>query len=223
MLIVSSLRAGLTAAWQPVAASGPQPAPAESWSGQAVAGLVVCVLLLLTVGCLGLVWRHGRRLYAAGETIDQFWRGLEAVLIRHHRAAEDLVRQADARGLLTDGARERAESAVAFATMTGTPTQRARREESLHEAMGAVMAAPSGAGDAAAVPDSDPLAGAVAEYAAAWEEVETVGRRYSELVLGYNRLVASPFNILWNRRLGRQPAQGFTPEHPGVLHTVDVL
>ena len=167
VLIVSSLRPGLAGVWPPAAAPGPSPAPAEGWAGQATAGLVVGVLLLIAVAYLSLVWRHGRRLHAAGEMIDQFWRGLEAVLIRHHRAAEDLVRQADARGLLPDGDRERAESA--------------------------------------------------------WDEAEAVGRRYSELAMGYNRLVASPFNVLWNRRLERQPAQVFTPEHPGALHAVDVL
>ncbi len=183
---------------------------------------MVGVLLLIAVAYLSLVWRHGRRLHAAGEMIDQFWRGLEAVLIRHHRAAEDLVRQADARGLLPDGDRERAESAVAFATMTGTPSQRARREEKLHEAMGVVVSRLGPGGDAAAT-EPAPLASAVAEYVAAWDEVEAVGRRYSELAMGYNRLVASPFNVLWNRRLERQPAQVFTPEHPGALHAVDVL
>nr|WP_300339131.1 hypothetical protein [Actinomyces sp.] len=185
--------------------------------------LLVCLLLLIAAGFLGLVWRHGRRLYAAGEMIDQFWRGLEAVLIRHHRAAEDLVRQTDVRSLLTDGDRERAESAVAVATMTGTPSQRARREMNLHEAMDVVLSCLGPADDDVAAPDREPLAGAVAEYAAAWEEVEAVGRRYSELAMGYNRLVASPFNVLWNRRLERQPAQVFTPEHPGTLHAVDVL
>ena len=183
---------------------------------------MVGVLLLIAVAYLSLVWRHGRRLHAAGEMIDQFWRGLEAVLIRHHRAAEDLVRQADARGLLPDGDRERAESAVAFATMTGTPSQRARREEKLHEAMGVVVSR-LGPGDDAAATEPAPLASAVAEYVAAGDEVEAVGRRYSELAMGYNRLVASPFNVLWNRRLERQPAQVFTPEHPGALHAVDVL
>ena len=222
VLIVSSLRPGLAGVWPPAAAPGPSPAPAEGWAGQATAGLVVGVLLLIAVAYLSLVWRHGRRLHAAGEMIDQFWRGLEAVLIRHHRAAEDLVRQADARGLLPDGDRERAESAVAFATMTGTPSQRARREEKLHEAMGVVVSR-LGPGDDAAATEPAPLASTVAEYVAAWDEAEAVGRRYSELAMGYNRLVASPFNVLWNRRLERQPAQVFTPEHPGALHAVDVL
>ena len=88
--------------------------------------------------------------------------------------------------------------------------------------MGVVVSRLGPGGDAAAT-EPAPLASAVAEYVAAWDEVEAVGRRYSELAMGYNRLVASPFNVLWNRRLERQPAQVFTPEHPGALHAVDVL
>ena len=193
-----------------------------------VPGLLVCLLLLAAVGYLGLVWRHGRRLHAAGEMIDQFWRGLEEVLVRHHRAAEDLVRQADAHGLLPDGERERAESAVAFATMTGSPSQRAHREGQLHEAMRAVSdsvtpAASERSVDGGTAAPSRCLTTTVRDYEAAWLDVRTVGRRYSELAGQYNRLVSSPFHVLWNRRLGRRPAQSFTPEDPGTRHVVDVL
>lgn len=181
---------------------------------------VVAVVVAVAALFVWVMWRRGLRLRAGAETLRQYWRGLEKALVDHHQAAEDLVRVADATGALRRREREQVESAVASATLTGTPAQRARREHVLHEAAAELVQALRGR-PAARTAEVEQAGRA---YDSAWEQVEMLGQRYTGLVAGFNRLVNRPVLRVWNRRLGWGAAEPFEAREPaGMTPTVDVL
>lgn len=178
---------------------------ALSVGAQAVIAVVLVVVAVVAALYAWALWSRGRRLRAMSEALAQYWRGLEKVLVEHHQAAEDLVRVADASGALRRRERERAESAVAAATLTGSPAQRARRERVLNSAVSELRQALDGRPVAA----TGPVREAESAYDVSWERVLALGARYSELVAGFNRLVSRPLLRSWNRRLGWQAAEPF--------------
>lgn len=182
-----------------------------------IAVIVVLVLLLVAAYYCG-VGARGRHLESAGANIDDAWHAVEASLVGHHEAAESLVRTADEHGLVTDFHREAVESAVADAARTGTPSDRARRESRLNEAvtaLGAVLDAScqSQGGDAE-------VKAAQAAYEQAWDDVDTAGARYNYLVPSYNRLTHGIFNTAHTRRTGRRPVENFFPGAMGEIGTI---
>lgn len=183
----------------------------------AVIALVVLVLLI-GLGYFFGVGVRGRHLEAAAENIDDAWRALEASLVGHHEAAENLVTLADARGLVGTH-RESVEAAVADAARTGTPSDRARRESVLNDAVDALNgvldgSCRSGGGDAE-------IKAAQAAYTQAWDDVDTAGARYNFLVPGYNRLTRGAFNTAHARRSERRPVENFFPGDMGRIGLPD--
>ena len=180
-------------------------------------GVIVVLVLLLVAAYYYGVGVRGRHLEAAGENIDDAWREVEASVVGHHEAAETLIRTADEHGLVTGAQREAVESAVADAARTGTPSDRARRESRLNEAvtaLGAVLDASCQAqgGDVE-------VKAAQAAYEQAWDDVDTAGARYNYLVPGYNRLTHGVFNTAHTRRLGRRAVENFFPGAMGEIGT----
>ncbi|WP_315501230.1 hypothetical protein [Actinomyces radicidentis] len=175
----------------------------------------VIVVLLLVAGYFYGVGVRGRHLVAAGASIDEAWRGVEASLVGHHQAAESLVRAVDERGLVTSSQREAVESAVADAARTGTPSDRARRESRLNDSVTALSAVldascQSQGGDAE-------VKAAQAAYEQAWDDVDTAGARYNYLVPSYNRLTHGIFNTAHTRRTGRRPVENLFPGAMGEI------
>lgn len=175
---------------------------------QTVILLTAAVVTVVVAGFLWAMWWRGRALHAGSETLRQYWRGLEKALVDHHQAAEDLVRRADATGALRRREREQVEAAVAAATLTGTPHERARREAVLHGAASELLELLEGRPAA----DTSEVAAAAQAYSASWDQVCTLGERYCVLVADYNRLVSRPLARVWNRRLGWQAAEDFQPQ-----------
>lgn len=193
--------------------------PIMSTATQVVIAVVVAVIALLAALYAWALWARGRRLRQGSDALTKYWRALEKALVEHHQAAEDLVRTADEAGAVRRRERERTESAVASATLTGTPSQRARREQVLHEAVDELRQTLAGRPVAA----TDRVRTAERSYEQAWERVARVGERYTALVAGYNRLVDRPLLRAWNRRLGWEAAEPFVAHDEPSATRLDVL
>lgn len=191
-----------------------------SVGSQAVIAAVVVAVAVVAALYAWALWSRGRRLRAADEALTQYWRGLEKVLVEHHQAAEDLVRVADESGALRRRERESVEGAVAAATLTGSPSQRARREHVLHAAVGELRQALEGRPVAATAQVAD----AMDTYDASWGQVQALGQRYSALVGAFNKMVDRPVLRAWNRHLGWQRAEPFAaPDGDPAGSRLDVL
>lgn len=197
-----------------------QPSMVMSTASQVVIAAIVAGVALVAALYAWALWARGRRLRQGSDALTKYWRALEKALVEHHQAAEDLVRTADEAGAVRRRERERAESAVASATLTGSPSQRARREQVLHGAMEELRHALDGRPVAA----TDRVRVAQDAYDASWEQVLRLGEGYTTLVHRFNRVVGAAGLRMWNRRLGWEQAQTFdVGQQATTAQSIDVL